>query len=95
MLACELCFSIDKEDEYSRTWDGQNQKLNLAIKKPIKKPINPLGGEIEKGEVLKYAMSSSGTFWQIYCHLNQIPSHKNKLGFVSNLKLRFSSFLWI
>ena len=54
VLACELCFSIDKEDEYSWTWDGQNQKLNLAIQKPIKKPINPLGGEIEKGKVLKY-----------------------------------------
>ena len=92
MLACELCFSIDKEDEYSRTWDGQNQKLNLAIKKPI----NPLGGEIEKGEVLKYMQCPlRGLFWQIYCHLNQIPSHKNKLGFVSNLKLRFSTFLWI
>ena len=68
MLACELCFSIDKEDAYSRTWDGQNQKLNLAIKEPI----NPLGGEIEKGEVLKYAMSSSGTFLA-----NLLPSQPN------------------
>ena len=45
VLAFGLCFSIDKEEDYSRTWDGQNQKLNPAIKKPI----NPLGGEIEKG----------------------------------------------